>query len=409
MNNHRQIIFIMTDTQRRDMLGCYGNREMHTPSLDRLAREGLRFDQAYTCQPVCGPARSAIFTGTWPHSNGSWSNCQPLGDNVKTIGQRLRDNGLETAYIGKWHLDGGDYFGLGRCPDGWNPDYWYDMRNYLEELSPEDRKRSREFETCLESDFSADFTFAHRCSNRAIDFLQTHQENDFFLVVSYDEPHHPWLCPPPFNTMYQGYQPKERPNWYDDLENKPAHHRVWAGPNIGKGPQQLGPQFWQGYYGSNAFVDAEIGRVVDAIDQTVPESLVIYTSDHGDGLGSHAITNKGPAMYDEITRIPLIVRWPGHTPADQLCQYPVSHIDLAPTIMAAAGLPVPKLLEGRSMLATFQQPEIRPNESVFIEYGRYEVDHDDFGGFQPIRAACDGRYKLVINLLTTDEFYDLET
>ncbi|MCK5740490.1 sulfatase-like hydrolase/transferase, partial [bacterium] len=188
-----------------------------------------------------------------------------------------------------------------------------------------------------------------------------------------------------------------------------AHHRVWAGPNIGKGPQQLGPQFWQGYYGSNAFVDAEIGRVVDAIDQIVPESLVIYTSDHGDGLGSHAITNKGPAMYDEITRIPLIVRWPGHTPADQLCQYPVSHIDLAPTIMAAAGLPVPKSLEGRSMLATFQQPEIRPNESVFIEYGRYEVDHDDFGGFQPIRAACDGRYKLVINLLTTDEFYDLET
>ena len=114
----------MTDTTRKDMLGCYGNRNMITPNLDSLAEEGIRYENAYTCQPVCGPARSAIFTGMFPHSNGTVANGVPFGDNVKTVGQRLTDHGIQCGYIGKWHLDGGDYFGLGKCPEGWNADYW---------------------------------------------------------------------------------------------------------------------------------------------------------------------------------------------------------------------------------------------------------------------------------------------
>ena len=141
MTKKKQVIFLMTDTTRKDMLGCY-NPNMHTPNLDRLAAEGIRYENAYTCQPVCGPARSAIFTGTFPHTNGMVTNSIALGDNVKTIGQRLSDHGIDCGYIGKWHLDGSDYFGNGRCPDGWKDDYWYDMRRYLEELSEEDRIKS---------------------------------------------------------------------------------------------------------------------------------------------------------------------------------------------------------------------------------------------------------------------------
>ncbi len=185
----------MTDTQRADMLGCYGNPDMKTPCLDKLAAEGIRFDQAYTCQPVCGPARAAIFTGTWPHSNGSWANNMPLGGNVATIGQRVGDHGIHCGYIGKWHLDGSDYFGLGRCPEGWDPKYWYDGRCYLDELTPADRVRSRDMHTNEDPSLQSEFTYAHRCSNRAIDFLSNHRNEDFFLVVSYDEPHHPYLCP----------------------------------------------------------------------------------------------------------------------------------------------------------------------------------------------------------------------
>ena len=122
MEPKRQVIMLMTDTTRQDMLGCYGNKNMYTPYLDKLAERGIRYTNAYSCQPVCGSARSAIFTGLYPHSNGAVANSMPLGDNVKTIGQRLTDQGIHSAYIGKYHLDGGDYFGLGRCPEGWDAD-----------------------------------------------------------------------------------------------------------------------------------------------------------------------------------------------------------------------------------------------------------------------------------------------
>ena len=402
----RKVIVIMTDTQRTDMLGCYGNPAMKTPVLDQLARQGIRFDKAYTTQPVCGPARSALFTGLWPHANGSWSNSQPLGDNVKTIGQRLHDQGIHTAYIGKWHLDGGDYFGVGRCPAGWDPQYWYDMRNYLEELPESERKRSRNWKSNHNSEITEEFTFGHRCSNRAINFLEKHATEDFFLVLSYDEPHDPHLCPKPFSQMYKDYDFPLSPNVHDSLQNKPDHQKAWAGKTLQEDRSSLHIRV-PDFLGCNSFVDYEIGRVIQAIDRHAPDALVIYTSDHGDFLGSHRLYGKGPAMYDEITRIPLIVRWPGHSPANTACPHPVSHIDLIPTILEAFGFSIPHSVDGKSMLATFCQPQQRPQDAVFMEFGRYEVDHDGFGGFQPVRATFDGRYKLVINLLTSDELYDL--
>ena len=180
---NRQVIFLMTDTTRKDMLGCYGDPRMKTPNLDRLAREGIRYENAYSCQPVCGPARSAIFTGTFPHTNGMVTNSVAMGDNVKTIGQRLQDAGIHCGYIGKWHLDGGDYFGLGRCPEGWDSRYWYDMRCYLEELTEEERLKSRRRETSYCQDMTEEFTYAHRCTDRALAFLEECEGQDFFLGV----------------------------------------------------------------------------------------------------------------------------------------------------------------------------------------------------------------------------------
>jgi uncharacterized sulfatase len=137
--------------------------------------------------------------------------------------------------------------------------------------------------------------------------------------------------------------------------------------------------------------------------------MVIFTSDHGDMLESHSIYNKGPAMYDEITHIPFIVRWPEKSPQNVTCVHPVSHINVVPTILDAAGLQVPDFLEGKSILETLEKPQVPPNDAVFMEYGRYEVNHDGFGAFQPLRCVYDGRYKLVINLLAADELYDTET
>jgi len=267
----KQIVFLMTDTTRKDMVGCYGNPKMKTPNLDRLAEEGIRYENAYTCQPVCGPARSAIFTGTFPHSNGMVTNSIAMGANVKTVGQRLSDNGIECGYIGKWHLDGSDYFGTGECPEGWNPDYWYDMKCYLEELSDEDKVKSRDPKESYKKDFSETFTYAHRCSDRAIKYLEEHSNQDFFLTVSYDEPHGPSLCPEPFNYMYDGFKFDSCPNFEDDLSQKPFMQRLWAGKNLHATEEEINKPSdgLSLFLGCNSFVDYEIGRVLDKIREVI--------------------------------------------------------------------------------------------------------------------------------------------
>jgi uncharacterized sulfatase len=403
----RQAIVIMNDSVRADMLNCYRHTGLMTPNLDRLAAGGIRFEHAYTCQPVCTPARSALFTGTYPHSNGAWANSLPLGQTVHTIGQRLHDAGIHTAYIGKWHLDGSDYFGTGRAAPGWDPAYWYDQRDYLYELSPEDRVRSRNTATNRDPNLTAEFTFGHRCSNRAIDFLSKHANDNFLLVVSYDEPHGPYLCPRPYSEMYRNFVFPSSPNVNDTLANKPEEQRIWADGALDRPPKPIhAPEF----FGCLTFIDSEIGRVLDAIDQHAPDALVLYTADHGDFLESHRLNGgKGAAMYEEITRIPFLARWHGQAPAKSTCEHPVSHIDVTGTLMEFFGREVPKSLEGGSMLATIRDPKIKPRGEVFIEFNRYEVDHDGFGGFQPIRCVFDGRFKLAVNLMTTDELYDLQT
>ncbi len=408
MSNKRQIILIMTDTQRVDMVGAYGFPAMKTPHLDRLAAAGLRCERAYTCQPVCGPARAALFTGTWPHINNGWSNCMALDARTRSLGQRVRDAGIRAAYVGKWHLDGGDYFGEGICPDGWEPRYWYDMKCYLDELTPEQRVASRQEKTMLEgAGISADFTFGHRVANRAVDFLSSHADEPFLLVVSFDEPHGPFLAPKTFVDLHARTKLPWRANMADPLADKPEHQRAWAGRALQQEPEARDAAY-PTYFACNSYVDDEIGRVLDAIDRHAPEALVIYTSDHGDMLGSHRLTNKGPVMYEEITRIPFLVRWPGVIPPGSVSKNLVSHIDVVPTILDTLEIPRPPTLHGRSMLPMWRDPARPLNDQIFIEFGRYEIDHDGFGGFQPVRCVRDARYKLVINLLCTDELYDLD-
>ena len=404
---NRQFILIMADTVRTDMLGCYGNPDMRTPNIDRLCAEGIRYDNAYSCQPVCGPARSAIFTGVFPHSNGVVANSLPLGDNVKTIGQRLADNGIHCGYVGKWHLDGGDYFGNGRCPEGFDKKYWYDMRCYLDELSDEDKLRSRQSATAFDPDWTEDKTYAHRCADRAIRFLQENRGADFFLTLSFDEPHGPCLCPAPFNTMYADTKMPASRNYADDLTTKPFMQTLWAGKDEDADPETLrtaggGLSL---FLGANSFMDYQVGRVIKIIDRDFPDAMVMFTSDHGDMLGNHRVQMKNAAMYKEIANVPMIVRGGER---GKVVRAPASHIDIVPTVMEYMGLPVPRLLEGRSMMPQLYDASVRINDYVYTEFTRYEVDHDGFGGLQMMRGVTDGRYKLVLHLCDTDELYDME-
>lgn len=401
----RQVIFILGESVRWDMLNCYRQTGLRTPHLDQLAREGMRYERAYNCQPVCSPARSAIWTGLYPHSNGVWGNSMALGDTVHSIGQRLHDRWIDTAFIGKWHLDGFDYFGTGRPPGGWDPEYWYDMRDYLSELSPPDRVRSRDRRTGNDPTWTADMCYGHRVTDRANKFLVDHKDREFMLCVCYDEPHDPCLCPKEYSDSYGDFVFPSDIDVSDSLVDKPQEQRIWAGNHLqGNQPPIHARQF----FGAHTFIDAEIGRLLAQVQESAPDALVIYTSDHGVFLEAHRLQDKGPAMYDEITRIPFIVRWPGHTPANSVNRNLMSHIDVAGTLMEFWGFDVPPTLEGKSVLASFKDLAAPTRDAVFIEWGRYEVDHDGFGAFQPIRCIFDGRYKLSIHAMTTDEMYDLQ-
>lgn len=402
-------VLIMTDTQGANVVGTYRDPALSTPNIDKLAENGVKFTRAYTTCPLCTPARAAIITGIYSHTAGAWANNLPLGDNIKTMGQRFRDSAYRTAYIGKWHLDGHDYFGTGICPDGWDPAYWYDGKRYLSELTEDEVHLWRRGLTSVAQlrahDVRAEFTWAHRVSNRAIDFLDTCADEPFLLVVSYDEPHHPYTCPPEYGEKFTDYAYPVGPAAHDTLGDKPAHHREWADAvdvrlEDGRFRHAL-------YFGCNSYVDHEIGRVIDAVHARAPENtFILFTSDHGDMLGAHQLVGKGPAMYDEITRIPLIIEQPAAWGAGTTNPTLVSHIDLLPTMLELAGLELPPILEGQSLVSQLEGEADAQREAV-IEFQRYEIEHDSWGGFQPIRSILSGDYKLVINLLHSDELYNV--
>jgi uncharacterized sulfatase len=432
-------VFIMTDTQATNVLGCYDHpaaealgdgarairRELRTPRIDQLAAGGIAFERAYTTCPLCTPARAALFTGRAAHAVGAWANNQPLGANVRHMGQRFRDAGYRTAYSGKWHLDGHDYFGTGICPDGWDDRYWYDGMRYQQELTPEQRSLwrggLRTVEALERHGVGPGLLWAHRVADRAERFLReaaAEPERPFLFVASFDEPHGPFTCPPEYAAPFVDYRYPLGPAALDDLRDKPRFQRQWSEGRRTGGP--TGHATHPLYFGCNSFVDSEIGRVIDAVDRHAPDDTwIVYTSDHGEMLGAHGLHGKAAAVYEEIAHIPLIIRGPrdragdqagpgGMRPPGSRVRTLASHMDVLPTMLHLAGLPVPPVFEGESLVPLLRGAE-DPERSVFIEFNRFAAQGDGTGGFHPMRAVVKGAHKLAVHLLDRDELYDRAT
>lgn len=407
-------IFIMTDTQGSLQVGCYGRSELNTPNLDRLASEGVRFERAYTACPICTPARSTIFSGLMPHFNGAWANSLPFYDTVKSMGQRLADAGYHTAYTGKWHLSGNDYFDTGICPPGWDPEYWYDGLNYIYDLEKQDQDLVQLWRTGLNTleelkkhNITEKFTWGHGISNRGIEFLKKTHDNPFLLVLSYDEPHGPETCPPEYLEKFQGYKWDIGPNAMDDLKNKPEKHKRLA---AGFRKNHSMEDDHSRYFACNSYVDYEIGRVLDTInDLKLENTYVIYTADHGCMLGAHGMEGKGVTFYEETCNIPLLIRNPEKQMAGKIDSSPVSHADLLPTMLDLANLDIPPILDGHSISEHLRCDFIDTERQVFMEWHMGEIDHDHIHGigFSPARCIVSGKWKFVVNLNDTDELYNL--
>jgi uncharacterized sulfatase len=240
-----------------------------------------------------------------------------------------------------------------------------------------------------------------------LEFLEEFSEEDFFLTVSYDEPHGPCLSPKPFAGMYKDYCFPKAPNVWDTLEDKPEYQRLWANKAVEEDKDALEIRH-QAFFDCNSYVDYEIGRVLKEVEKFAPDALIVYTSDHGDMLMSHCLNGKACGVYDEMARIPLVVKGP-NIPQGKCCPNTVSHISLTPTFLQYMGIDSPSPIEGKSILSLFSNPDSQQkNDPIFIEFGRFENIHDCVGGLQLMRCVFDGRYKLAINLNDMDELYDLE-
>jgi len=400
------VVFIMTDQQRWDMLGCYGSAWMHTPNLDRLAASGCRFNAAYTTSPVCTPARAGLFTGMYPSSSGAAANQLSPHRHVEFLGDVLTRGGVAAGYVGKWHLCGpqGKYYGDGRCEGGFLPEYWYDGKNFIDDVGQDGFARWRAGRGLAESD-----CWGGRVADRAVRFLAERHKQPFVLVVSLDEPHGPCSAPEHFYKLYEGTTRPWQANMADNLEGKPATQRAFlVGHPGGQVPPGQDLNNSPRYYGTASFADHQIGRIIDAVDELCgDDTAVIFTTDHGDHQGAHGLLGKGPTMYEEVIRVPLLVRAPGLTRPGSVCDSLVSHIHLAPTICALAGVQRHPQFQGADAVPLLADPAAKITDAVFLEYNRFGLPHTHWWGCMPIRCIRTESRKLAVNLLDFDELYDL--
>lgn len=412
------IIFITTDTQGREMLSAYVNRPgVETPQLDRLAADGMLFENAITASPLCTPARAAWFTGRHPNRSGAWANDLTVGRHVPMLAEALTGAGYDALHVGKWHLDGGGYTGRGRGDGGFDDAAWYDLSNFYDDVGREGVNQFGGWNRGLHDE---QFCFAHRVADRAIDLIAgrlSGAARPALLTVSFDEPHGPYICPPPFRGRFAQSAIYRPPTFMADLSGKPRLQQDYAAFLAKHRPTpETFPGYYHRYYDCNSYVDYEIGRVLDAIAAHLPpDTVVIFTSDHGDHLGAFGLCAKGPTMYDHTIAVPLIVKAPGLTTGGQRAPGVVSTLDIMPTILELAGVALDTLPDSdevhgfteRSLLPVLQQPETRIHGAVFVEYNRFGTHFDQVNGLYPIRCIRTEDWKLSINLFDTDELYNL--
>lgn len=403
-------VIIMTDTQNKSMVGAYGHPEVDTPYLDALAGSGIRFERAYTTCPLCTPARGGIFSGLYPQVNGAWANNVAPYVNVALMGTIFQHYGYRAAYTGKWHLEGVSYFGDGKPGGGFEPEWWYDGKCYAEEIGPHMFDHYRTCKTANElkqAGFSEETIWGHKVADQAIDFLEKVGDEAFVLAVSFDEPHGPYVAPPAYWEKFKKNEIPVPPNYAAPLDAKPRLQQVQRA-TYGEPDWDRDVSWKQRFYGCNSFIDREIGRVVDAVQNLhQDDTIIIYTSDHGDMLDAHGLHGKGPMMYEEITNIPFIVTVPGG-PVGVISEKVISHLDILPTLLDYAGIECPPSLHGVSLKQTLENPGLPIRDFAMVSFHRFAINHDSFGEFFPIRCVTDGHYKLSINLFDTDEFYNLD-
>jgi len=370
------IILIMTDQHQAEALSIAGNNDLKTPNLDRLAKSGVRFENAYVTFPLCTPSRSSIFTGKMPHNLGVKSNEE--GENIMNpsgkelmLAKTLQQAGYDCAYGGKWHVHEADMV----------------PGNGFEKIAP-----------------MGDIGLAEK----SIDYLKSRKESGkpFFLTISFDNPHN--ICEWARNESLPYGSVKNVP--LNETPKLPQNHiQESSFPEVLKIEQMASKkiyptenyteedwrQYRYVYYRLIEKVDVEIGKIMDAIDNLNlrENTLILFTSDHGDGNASHG-WNQKTALIQESIKIPFIASYEGKIKSNQVNTTLISNgLDLYPTICEYANIEIPKQLDGKSLKSVF---EIQ-NSVLNRDYIVVETKFDGKTAFGTAgRAVLGKRYKYVL-------------
>ncbi len=431
------ILFICTDQQRYDALGCYGNEHIETPAIDQLAAEGVLFEQCYAQNPVCAPSRASLLTGRYVHAHGLYANGVALPEHEQLFTRALADAGYDCGLIGKLHLaacqhgrtelrldDGFRFFAWAHDPYPGSPENQY--HQWLQARYPDLYAAARDTSNTQTFDnLPTAAHYSHWVADRAIEFMREARDPDkpFCLFVNFFDPHHPFDAPKEYIERYDPAslpRPIGRP---DELASKPpvqseASRRSYAGhaPGFAEYDHDGMQAIIAAYYAMVTLVDDETKRILETLDSLGlrDDTLVIFTSDHGEMLGDHHLLLKGPMMYEGAVRVPLILRWPGHLPAGVRRSQLVEWIDLCPTLLEVAGSPPFPRNQGMSLLPLARGDHDAPTR----DWALCQYRNSGHASDPPVHVTMlrHERYKIVVyhgvpatSRERTGELYDLET
>ncbi len=338
-NARPNLVFVFSDQQSRDMLGCYGNEDIITPNLDRFASEGIRFNQCISNCPVCTPFRSMLLSGKHPLYTGTYTNDQPLLiNNGKTFGEVLKDAGYRTGYVGKWHLLGGDRKRpIPAGPQRFGFDDMFLSNNCHVDFRPgKCYYWNEEGEKVFFDEWEV-----YGQTRQALSFLHHAEASEpFALFISWHPPHDWGLQPDSLIFVYETLP--ELMELYDP-------QKIRLRPSASEHPHLR--QAYHGYYSMCTGVDRAFGWLMDKLREKGIEdnTIVVYASDHGDNLSSYGYRIPKNHPEDTSTRVPFLVRWPNGLPKGKTSELLLGPMDMMPTLLSFMGLPLPQGLHGKDL------------------------------------------------------------
>lgn len=424
----KNMILFFTDQQRQDTLGVYGNQQSKTENEDQLAAEGCTFNQAYTPTAICTPARASLITGLMPHKHSLLANFErnvgyptELDPELKPFSENLKEAGYRVANIGKWHVSpesGPEKYGFeGSHYPGWkaptdHPEYLkYLKENELPEWEVENKivgqtPGGREFVVGGIYQGPVEGTFPYFLAEKVIEKIENCQDSkdNFFISCNFFGPHLPYLIPAEYANMYDPAEIELTETMKEEFKAKPEvekhYSKYWGFDSFDEASWR---KIIAMYWGFTTLIDEQIGRVVEALKEKglYQETVLFFTADHGGFVGSHKMQDKGPAMYDDIYQIPLIISSPEAEKNIETDQF-VSLIDLTATFLEIAGAEVPSEYDGRSLLPLLRGENPADwRQQIFAEFHGHQFPY-------PQRMIRTKDYKLVVNPPDTDVFYDLK-